>query len=362
LQVLTQDGVGGTEHMLAALLERSNHNALSMELVTLSPPGPIAERLAGRGIRVRALGDKGLLVAFARLGRIIRRERFDVVNAYGFKATAVARVLTRALSRETTFVCGVRGLHMSELEDLNGPKSRIVLFAERLGAPLVDIYDANSRGALELLKSLGVPASKLMYIPNGIDAHAWLPGDRTRHRETTILCVARFVPRKRQADVVAAARHLVMREVPFRLHFVGDGPTRSRIAAEAADLGNRITFLGEVTGDALRAIYSDADIFCLASMWEGMAGAVMEAMASGLPVVGTDVNGISDLVDDGSSGFVVPPADPTQIAIALERLATNQALRERMGAAGRARIEANFSLDGMVAAKENLYMRAADGI
>src|SRR4051794_9240878 len=92
LQILTHDGVGGTEHMLALLLERIDRDALAMELVTLDRPGPIAARAATAGVRVRCLGGRGSLIALARLARLLARERFDIVNAYGIKASLVARV------------------------------------------------------------------------------------------------------------------------------------------------------------------------------------------------------------------------------------------------------------------------------
>jgi hypothetical protein len=86
----------------------------------------------------------------------LRREPFDVVNAYGFKSTFVTRFLVRALARRSVFVSGVRGLHVSELERLESPKARLVLRLERLTSPLVDVYDANSTGAVELLEKIGI--------------------------------------------------------------------------------------------------------------------------------------------------------------------------------------------------------------
>src|SRR5919108_3218988 len=126
LQVLTCDGLGGTEHMVASLVERIDRRQVVPTVVTLDRPGPVAHRLAEQDIAVRSLGG-GLPRAFARLAGILRREPFEVVNAYGFKAPFVIRFLVRALARRSVFVSGVRGLHMSELERLNGPKARLGL-------------------------------------------------------------------------------------------------------------------------------------------------------------------------------------------------------------------------------------------
>jgi len=345
--------------MLAELIERSHPTATSMELVTLTRPGPVAERAAGRGVRVRALGGRGLPIAFCRLARLLARERFDVVNAYGFKATAVARVLVRLLSPRSRFVCGIRGLHPSEVETLDSFKARFVLFCERVGAPLVDVYDANSEGALDLLASLGVPRDKMRYIPNGIDASAWAGGHRNGTGPVDILCVARFVPRKRQRDLVDAVAQLSREGVRCTLFLAGDGPTKDEVSARAHATNADIRFLGEVVGDDLRELYRSADVFCLPSTWEGMAGSVMEAMASGLPVVGSDVSGIKDLVVDGVTGLLVEPCNPAHLADALRELLLDHGKRAALGAAGRRRIEDEFSIDRMVDEKERLYQEIA---
>ncbi len=361
LQVLTCDGVGGTEFMVATLVERAEPAAVDMDVVTLDARGPIAERLARAGVRVRCLGGSGLALAFARLARILARERYDVVNAYGFKSTAVARGLTKLLSPGTAFVSGVRGLHVSELEHLDGPKSRVVLRLERLGSPLVDVYDANSKGALELLAAQGVPRAKLHYIPNGIDADAWTREADRPAAVPTVLCIARFVARKRHGDLVRAAAELHRGGVAFRLVLAGDGPLLEPTRALVAELGleGQVDLPGRAERDAVRRLLAEADVFCLPSLWEGMAGSVMEAMAASLPVVGTDVNGIADLVVDGVTGRLVAPESPAAIAAALAELLVSSELRERFGQAGRRRIIEEFSVEEMVRAKQDLYRLVA---
>lgn len=347
--------------MVATLMERVDRGLIEPSVVTLEPPGPVAERLAGTGVSFRSLGGAGLAVAFVRLGRILRRERFEVVNAYGFKSTAVVRFLVRALAPGTRFVSGVRGLHMAELEDIDGAKSKTLLRLERLGASLVDAYDANSRGAVELLAGAGIDRARIHYIANGIDVESWpaaRPGGAAGCAPT-ILCVARFVPRKRHADLLEAVARLARSGVSFRLVMVGGGPTLSESRALAGRLGlhpPQVTFHGPANPGEVRNLVADAHIFCLPSLWEGMAGGVMEAMASGLPVVGTDVNGIADLVQPGKTGLLVPPRDPVLLSRALGELLADSSKRASLGAAGRTRIRDHFGVDQMVAAKERLFV------
>jgi glycosyltransferase involved in cell wall biosynthesis len=297
-----------------------------------------------------------------RLGWILRHERFDVVNAYGFKSTAIVRLLVRFLARDCAFVSGVRGLHVTELENLSSPKSRLALRLERLGAGFVDIYDANSEGALDLLAATGIPRERMRYIPNGIDLSGWSARTaRDGGGPPMVLCVARFVPRKRHQDLLEATARLADRGMAFRLVLVGDGPTLPDMKARADGLGmeDRVDFAGALPANEVQALVQQADIFCLPSAWEGMAGSVMEAMASAVPVVGTDVNGVAELVEHGQTGLLVPPGEPACLAMALEELLRSPETRRRFGRAGRERIAEHFSLEGMVSAKEDLYVTLA---
>jgi glycosyltransferase involved in cell wall biosynthesis len=364
LQVLICDSLGGTEHMVATLVERIDRRRVSPAVVTLDRPGPVAYRLASHGVPVRSLGSDGLLYAFLRLAGILRRESFDVVNAYGFKSTFVTRFLVKALARRSVFVSGVRGLHVSELERLDSPKARLVLQLERLTSGLVDVYDANSKGAVELLAEAGIDRRRLRCIPNGLDVTRWTPNSDRRPQTTpVVLCVARFVARKRHQDLLRAMAMLRDRGVRLRLDLIGDGPTRpdmQRLVGELA-LQELVRFAGARDSNNVREAMRSADVFCLSSRWEGMAGSVMEAMACGLPVVGTRVNGIGELVEHGRTGYLVPPARPDLFAAALERLATDPARAATLGAAGRERIRRDFSVRSMVAAKEKLFLELAAG-
>ncbi len=363
LQVLTCDDFGGTELMVATLLERMNRQLVTSELVTLDAPGPVAEQVGRSGVPVRSLGGSGLAVAFLRLALILRAERYDVVNVYGFKASAVIRFLVRLVSPGAILVNGVRGLHVTESERADTTKARAVLAVETLIAPWVHVYDANSLGALELLAKRGIARERLRYIPNGIDVEQWpvRPANADRDRVPIVVCVARFVPRKRQRDLVAAVARIKADEIGLRVVLAGDGPTLSEVRRYAEELGvdDVVSFPGQVDRAGVRQLLAEADVFCLSSLWEGMAGTVMEAMASGVPVVGTRVNGITELVADGCTGLLVPPERPDLLADALAALLIDADRRARLGSQGRDKIAREFGVDRMVAAKEELYRAAA---
>jgi len=359
VHVLARDALAGTETMVAALAEHSDPSVLRTSVLILDRPGPVAARLRAAGVPVASLGGGGgTLAALARLAAAVRRRRVDVLCGYGFRASLATRVLARMLSPGTRVVAGIRGLYVTEIERIDGPRGRVVMAIEKMTSPLVDAYVANSPGALRVLERHGIAAPRLHWIANGLDADRWTAPDRTdRDGPPLVACVGRFSPVKRQADLVAAAALLRDRGVAARFLLAGIGPTMPSVWDDVRrlDLEDEVRLLGDLSTPEVAALLEDADVACLPSSQEGMPGAVMEAMASGLPVVGTDVNGIADLVRDGETGLIVPVGDRVALADALERLVRDAALRRRLGEAGRHRIVAELSLDRMLAETTALY-------
>jgi glycosyltransferase involved in cell wall biosynthesis len=359
LHVLPLDTLAGTELMVASLILRSDPAVVRHELATLEPAGPIAARLNAASHQVASLGGAGGIGGSTwRLARLIRSRGYDVVNAYGLKASLAARLIVRTMRPRPVFICGVRALHVTEVERLDSPKARIASLAERLGSPLVDVYDANSRAALDLLAELGVERERLVYIPNGLDLERWTARAAEPEGVPLILCAARFVPRKRHEDLLGALARLKGAGHSFRAVLAGGGPLLDEMRALATRLGldGCVELPGPAGTEEVRELLGQSTIACLTSASEGMPGALMEAMAAGVAVVGTDVGGTNELVVDGESGLLVPAYDPQALAGAFARLLTDPELRARLATGGRRRMEERFSLDVMLDAKERLFL------
>ena len=365
LQVLAQDDLGGTELMLASLLERLDRERVRCDLAVLGPPGPISERVAGAGVKVYAIDRGGPAASVVNLGRLLRRGDYDIVNAYGLRAGLVTRIAARAAAPRTVVVIGVRGLLVTEVESLTSPKARVANAIERATAPLVDCYDSNSRGAAELLVQNGIPSERVHYIPNGLDLTNWGTGVASANGDAPplIVSVARFVARKRHQDLIHALARLKAEGVGFRAVLAGAGPTLAPSQELTSQLGleAEVELPGRLDPGEVSELVGRARIACLSSLWEGMPGFVMEAMAAAVPVVATNVNGPDELVVDGVTGFLVPAKDPESLAQALRTLLEEPSLAAEFGASGRERIERDFSLDSMVAAKLDLYESVARG-
>jgi len=201
---------------------------------------------------------------------------------------------------------------------------------------------------------LGAPAERVVVHPTGIDLRRW--PYRERHPAVPgglrLVSVGRLVEKKGVAQVLAALRLLVDGGVRAEYRVFGDGPLRERLSALAADLGiaDRVRFEGRQGQEAVREGLAAADILVAASVTaadgdeEGIPNVLKEAMASGMPVVGTRHAGIPELVEDGVSGWLVPERDEAALAAALARLAGEPERWAAMGRAGRAKIEREYDI------------------
>ena len=167
--------------------------------------------------------------------------------------------------------------------------------------------------------------------------------------------LGRLHPQKGFSDLLTAFAQVRQRIPSVRLFVAGDGELRDDLEAQARSLGMAavVTFAG-VRAD-VSEVLAALDVFVLPSLWEGMPNAVLEAMASGLPVVATAVGGTPEVVVDGVTGLLVPPQDPGALAQAIGHLLRDPDLRRRMGRAGRRRVEEHFDVRETVRQVESLY-------
>lgn len=199
--------------------------------------------------------------------------------------------------------------------------------------------------------------SQLMYFSNPEDWHkiriihcGVTPGKYvgTRSKEETsdvrLLFVGRLDPVK-GLRVLLAAMHRLLPEIPtLHLTLVGDGPDRANLEAEAASLGDRVTFTGYLSQDAVAQKMQDSDVFVLPSFAEGVPVVLMEAMASGCPVIATQVAGVGELVEPGIHGLLVAPGDLDALTDAIRTLALDPDRRQALAQAGPAKVAEAFDI------------------
>jgi glycosyltransferase involved in cell wall biosynthesis len=297
---------------------------------------------------------------FLRLARLIRVWRPEIVHSHMVHANILARIV-RPLVRVPVLVCTAHTI------DERGRKGsgRLREFLYRLTDPFCDLTTQVSQAGLERYVRVGaVPRHKIRYIPNGVDTERFKPNfeDHLKVRKElgvdgfVWLAVGRFDPPKDYPNMLQAFARVVHKYSNTILLIAGDGPLRETMENMARELGveKYVKFLG-IRRD-IPQLMNAADAYVMSSSWEGMPMVLLEASATGLPIVATDVGGNREVVLDGITGFLVPPRNPEALAEAMLRMMDlPEEKRREMGKAARKHIEKNFSLDRIVDMWEALY-------
>ncbi len=182
---------------------------------------------------------------------------------------------------------------------------------------------------------------KLLYAPLGIDAAEFAPGQmRTTSSPPQLLCVGRLAPEKGQALLLEAIAALIREGCPVHLRLVGDGPDRTHLERQAAELGiaGNVTFAGWVDHSALSRAYAEADLFVLPSLAEGIPVVLMEAMAMQVPCVAPSITGIPELIEHGVDGMLFTVSDVKDLTKNIRILLESPELRGQIGKHGRERV------------------------
>jgi len=290
------------------------------------------------------------------LARYVRAHRIRLVHPFDFYSNLLGVPAAR-LARVPAVIASQR--------DLGGLKPPGQSRVHDTLLRLADYILVNSTVAAAQLKRRWPRADgRIAVIPNGVDLARFSPAPgppRPWFGRVTVGALANLRPEKGLEDLIRAAALVRARSPHARFVVWGEGPLRPELEGLIQTLA--LEGVAELRGTttepetALRTF----DIFVLPSTSESCSNALLEAMATGLPVVATGVGGNGALVDDEETGLLVPAADPSSLAKALIRLIEDPALAAQLAAAGSARVRAEFSLDRLVARIEALYDRALAG-
>ena len=367
--LITDLDIGGAERSLFQLATRLPRDEFSIEVITLTGGGRVAKWLKEGGIPVTSLDIKrgwGLAAVF-RLRRWLKNLRPDILHTFLFHANIMGRVAAAGL--------GVGAVISSVRVAERRFKWHLAL--DWLSSPLMNLEVCVSEGVRRFTETRAkIPKRKLTVIPNGVDLAEFEEKDlgapiqatRTGRRPSDIrsslhlspdapliLTIGRLDRQKGISFFLQAAREILQEFPQARFLIVGRGPDEGKLISLTRNLGIKkaVRFLG--FRDDVPEVLAAADIFVLASLWEGMPNVVLEAMASGKPVVGTQVEGTEELVIPGETGFLVPPADAKALARDICRLMRESDLARRMGQAARKRIQEHYTVQTMVERYAQLY-------
>ncbi|MET0658483.1 MAG: glycosyltransferase [Steroidobacteraceae bacterium] len=315
-------------------------------------------RLLGR-VYDRLFTSSGYLPA--RVRRELKRIQPALVHAHFAVDACLALPLARALG--VPLVVTMHGYDVTTSDEVfkrrsdralrQFPERRVQLFRE------AEQFIAISNFIRASAERLGCPPERTRVLYIGIDEQRFTPSTQERTRPL-VLFVGRLVPKK-GGEHLLNAMTLVQQQVPSaELVLIGDGPLRQTLEAQARGLRN-VTFLGAQPPTIVREHLQRASVFCVPSIAapngdnEGLGMVFLEAQASAIPVVSFDSGGVSEAVQQGVTGLLAQPGDDAALASHITRLLQDSELKQQMGAAGRARVEQQFSLRKQTALLEDLY-------
>jgi glycosyltransferase involved in cell wall biosynthesis len=305
-----------------------------------------------------------LAKARSRYRRLIRENDYDLVHAFfGFPAGW----LCRRSATKVPYIVSLRG------SDVPGQNVRFKLDYKIFGplvfkpiwknaAALVACSEGLKKRALEFMSSISIDV-----ITNGVDLERFRPaGDRDKLGEAAteaqplrLVTVGRLSATKRVEILIEAVRILAENDPSIRLTIVGGGALEAELRRSVAEagLGDTIEMTGRIDAEQMPQVYRQHHIFISASMQEGMSNAMLEAMASGLPIITTRCEGVDELIAD--NGIVVDRAEPEQTADVIRKLAAKPETRKSLSIAARKRAE-KFSWDDVASSYLELYHKVLD--
>lgn len=345
-------GQGGAERQLFFILRALRQSGAEVRLLCLSQNEFWEDRIRALGVPVTWVGQ-----GQGKLGRLLR------ILAELRKAPP-AVFQSQHIYTNAYVATAARWLGLAGIGALRGNGFNEVLATGRIGGWLSlhtpRVIAANSRAAIQYASEHGVRADRLYFLPNAVDTQPLDPAVARSEGPVRLVAVGSLLPGKRFdrfLSVLARLRSDAKKAVCGLI--VGAGPLRGQLEKHAGALGllpAGVEFRGGVSDVA--SVYREADIGVLTSDYEGTPNVLLEAMASGLPVVATKVGGVPEIVKDGRNGFVVEPADEAGLYFALLRLIDDPELRWKMGRQARAYVDENHSPSQLPKRLSELYQLA----
>lgn len=363
LHIVEDLQIGGLEKIIATIVLGLDKEKYQTVVWCLTSGGEIAEELIDKGITVRILGMDSYYnpLKIIGLSSLIKKNSVNIVHTHGYFASTFGR-LASIVARTPVVITHIHTTYY-------GFKRRNILI-ERFLSLFTDKIVCVSQAVHKFVVEVeGINQKKTCLIYNGVGTSPLFEDHRDadinrksfgfEKNDFVVIIVASLTPHKGHHVLIDAVRIALERHENLRLLIVGDGPLRDKLEAYVKELqlSSKMVFAGRRKDSTL--LLKLADLFVLPSTErEGLGMALLEAMAEGLPVIGSNVGGIPEVIEDTVNGFLVAPGDSYGLAAAIEKLATDKVMRNRMGTMGRTIYKRKFTLEKMNQNIEALY----DGI
>ncbi len=364
LQLISSLPVGGAEDLVAAMVKGLNPGRFQVQAATLGPLGAVGQELARAGYPVGALNmdlkHTPMVKIVARLRRLIREIKPDILHTHLYHPNLYGRLAALGL--------GLRGVVASVHNSYTRVKVHRGLWNFLLSAATDKVLVSSPRVWQDVRTWDRVPARKLEIFPYGVRVDeldiSLDPADIRAELGVSgfiLGLVGRLEEQKGQRHLLAALPELARQIPDLAVLLVGEGRERQPLEglAEERGVSHLVRFLG--TRRDLPRIFRALEVFVHPSLWEGLPLTLLMAMGARLPVVGTRVSGITEVIADRENGLLVPPGDSQALAAAILELYRRPELRRRLAEAARRTVVAEYSQEAMLRRLERLYLHIVEG-
>ena len=367
IHVISSAGLAGGERYLGDLIR---YSAPSFDhFVILSQKGPFEVLLQKVGIAYAVVGmrHKFSPATLRNLIKSLRHRDPHILHTHGYRSNMYGRLAAMVLGLQH-----MSTVHVSLFDYRNTPVllRMAYLVAERLSAAKTRIFICVSRAMFTDLLKLRIPKHKIRVIPNGVDLERFHPRPVTEDKKKSlgligagpiVGCVGRLTDEKGQIYLVDAVAELQSSWPDMKCVFIGDGPLEGKLNERTRQLGveSNCLFLGG--RNDVEELYACLDLFVLPSIREPFGIALLEAMASGVPVIASAAGGPLEYIRSGLNGVLVPPGNSRLLAQEIHRILKDRELAEVLGAAGRRTALNHFDVRNTVRKTEEIYLSITRG-
>ncbi|HYP40346.1 MAG TPA: glycosyltransferase [Chloroflexia bacterium] len=367
LQVIDHLGNGGAEVLQLTLAKGIDRARFDLHVIALRrASGPrLTPSLRALGVPATELKQRNAydIPALLSIVKYIHKHRIDIIHTHLLAADFMGRIAGFLTGRPV-----VSTIHNSRADLDNEPVRRqwMEQWTGRFIARRLIVVSELLRE--ETAQWFGVPLGKVTTIPNGVDTESFRRGpefDRAAVKRdmvgdgeyVMVTNLARWVPQKGLNHLIDAARIVTDARPDVRFLLLGHGDLHAELEAQADALGigDKVIFGGFL--DNVSDVLAASDVFVLSSLWEGLPLALLEAMAAGCPAVATDVGGVSQVLQRGATGLLVPPADASALAAAILECANNPEQAKERGTAAQAWVTQRYGMRAWAGKLEGLYLR-----
>jgi glycosyltransferase involved in cell wall biosynthesis len=346
---------GGAEHLVRLI--PGLHAAGFESRVVAGMDGPYAGRLRSLGIPVEVLGEMGP-ASLAALAHTFRRPRAHLIHLHGSRSGLLGALAGRLTGHDRI----VYTAHAFSFKRVLPPVLHAAtILAERLTCRLVSRVICLTEEDARAAGRAGITGRPFIVIPNGIDPEPFAKAGDIRPElgfdptVTVVGMIGRLVPDKDPLTFVRAAALVSRRVSGLRFLVVGEGPLRTAVDREVRTAGLADRFVLTGTRNDIPEVLATVDVVVLTSRWEGLPYVILEAMASGKPIVCSRLPTLASVVPEGVVGTLVEPGDVAGFAEAIATLCGDPSRRRSLGAAAQERVRTEFSLERMISQTAEVY-------